>query len=107
MSSYIATYKIEGYLFTDISHVQQGKTAHLCSSTVSSIISRYMKKAEIKGKGMTAHSLRHYAGTMFYTETHDIYATQQFLSHKDIETTKVYMHLDRAYEQSRVVLNPV
>ncbi|MBN2324627.1 MAG: tyrosine-type recombinase/integrase [Spirochaetes bacterium] len=106
MQAYISKYKIEGHIFMDISHVQQGRSDHLCSGTVSTIITRYIRKLKIKDN-ITAHSLRHYAGTRFYRETHDIYATQQFLSHRDIETTKVYMHLDKAYEQKRMVLNPI
>ena len=102
---YARQYKFKGYVFTDISHLQSG--GHISSSTVSTIIGRHMKRAQIKRPNITAHSLRHYAGTRFYTETHDIYATQQFLGHSNSETTEIYMHVDDSYEKMSFALTPV
>lgn len=104
LATYAQKYKLEGYIFTDISH--RGSKGHLCSSTISTIIGRYMKKAQIKRDNITAHSLRHYAGTEFYQATKDIYATQQFLGHSNSETTEIYMHVDDNYNKMSFSLAP-
>lgn len=101
---YTKRYKIEGYVFNDISHL--GSKGHLCSTTISTIIGGYLKKAQIKRESITAHSLRHYAGTLFFRQSKDIYATQQFLGHSNPETTQIYMHCDQNYEQLNMTLAP-
>lgn len=105
MKSYIGKYKIEGYVFTDISHLHS--EGHLCSSTVSTIITNYMKAIRIKKDTITAHSLRHYAGTRYYELTKDVYGVQQFLGHRSIETSRIYMHCEQSYEKNAVALQPV
>ncbi len=107
IKTYIETYKITNYLFTDLSHVQKGKKGHLCSTTISTIITRHMKRAEVKKDTITAHSLRHYAGTTFFQKTKDIYSTQQFMGHSDSQTTQIYMHVSNSYEVAGIALAPV
>lgn len=104
LTAYIKRFKVDGYLFYDLSHKRTG--GHLCSSTVSGIISTYMKKSQIKRESITAHSLRHTAGTSFYQATKDIYATQQFLGHRDSSTTEIYMHCEDNYEKLGFALAP-
>jgi len=105
LAAYAEKYKLEKYIFTDISH--RGSKGHLCSSTVSDKINRYLKKAQIKRENLTAHSLRHYAGTAFYQATKDLYATQQFLGHSNSETTEIYMHVEDNYNKMSFSLAPV
>ena len=66
----------------------------------------HSKRAGIKRKTLTAHSLRHYAGTKYYQTTKDFFATQQFMGHQDSATTEIYMHIDRNYELNGVALQP-
>jgi len=104
LAAYAEKYNLEKYIFTDISH--RGSKGHLCSSTISTKIGRYMKKALIKRDNITAHSLRHYAGTEFYQATKDLYATQQFLGHSNSETTEIYMHVEDNYQKMSFSLAP-
>lgn len=104
IKNYIKTYKIKNYLFTDLSHVQAGKKGHLCSTTVSTIITRHMKRAEVKKATITPHSLRHSAITTYFQMTKDIYATQAFAGHNDSQTTQVYLHVANNYEMAKVAL---
>ena len=105
MQAYTKEYKLKRYVFTDIAH---NKTKErLSSTTISVTISENMKRAGIKRKTLTAHSLRHYAGTKYYQETKDLYATQQFMGHKDSATTEVYMHVENNYSRVGVTLSPV
>ena len=104
LQAYNKKYKLKRYVFTDIAH---NKTKErLSSTTISVTISENMKKAGIKRKTLTAHSLRHYAGTKYYQETKDLYATQQFMGHKDSATTEVYMHVENNYSRVGVTLSP-
>ncbi len=106
MKAYIKKYKIDGYLFCDLSHAKTGKGNHLCSSTISTIISKHMINAEIKKDTITPHSMRHNAGTAYYQATKDLYATQQFMGHRDSKTTEIYMHVDANYEKNGLALQP-
>ena len=54
MKFYIKKYKVENYVFTDLSHNIKGRGSHLCSSTVSTIITGYLKRAEIKNSRKAA-----------------------------------------------------
>ena len=57
LQAYNKKYKLKRYVFTDIAH---NKTKErLSSTTISVTISENMKKAGIKRKTLTAHSLRH------------------------------------------------
>ncbi len=106
IKNYIKKYKITNYLFTDLSHVQAGKKGHLCSTTISTIITKHMKRAEVKKDTITAHSLRHRAITDYYRLTKDIYSCQQFAGHSDTQTTQIYMHVSNSYERAGIALAP-
>ncbi len=101
---YTQEYKLKKYFCTDIVHKK--KKDRLNSCTVSVAISKAMKKAGIKRKTLTPHSLRHYAGTTYYQTTKDLYATQQFMGHKDSATTEIYMHVENNYSQVGIALAP-
>lgn len=58
-----------------------------------------MLKAALRSAGydsdrITAHSLRHTAGTCVQALTGDLYATQQYMRHANPATTEIYLHLD-------------
>ena len=103
---YTFEYGIKNYVFTDLSHVQRGKKGHLCSTTISTIITKLLKRAEVKKSTITAHSLRHRAITDYYRLTHDIYSCQQFAGHSDTQTTQIYMHVSNSYEVAGIALAP-
>ncbi len=101
---YAKKYKLKRFIFTDTVH--NNKTEKLQSSTISLTISKNLQKAGIKRRTLTAHSLRHYAGTKYYQETKDLYACQAFLGHKDSQTTQIYMHTENNYTQAGIALAP-
>ncbi len=53
----------------------------------------------LEGTGMkgTIHMFRHTFGSKFVTKIGSIYELSQFLSHSDIETTKIYAHFSPDY----------
>lgn len=48
------------------------------------------------GLPWTAHSLRHFFGTMVYEQTRDLRATQELMGHADPGTTTIYVALVRS-----------
>ncbi len=104
LMKYAKKYKLKRFIFTDVVH--NNKTEKLQSSTISLTISKNLQKAGIKRRTLTAHSLRHYAGTKYYQETKDLYACQAFLGHKDSQTTQIYMHVENNYTQAGIALSP-
>lgn len=53
----------------------------------------WLAAAGIPVAGLTFHSLRHTACTMFYQEAGDLAATQRFARHASIESTVIYTHV--------------
>jgi len=39
--------------------------------------------------------LRHFYATMFYHKTHDAYYVKQFLGHKSLKNTEIYINIER------------
>jgi integrase/recombinase XerD len=42
------------------------------------------------------HTFRHWKGTMEYHKTKDLFYVKEILGHKNIQSTQVYIHIDRA-----------
>ncbi|MEM1506255.1 tyrosine-type recombinase/integrase [Domibacillus sp. 8LH] len=86
-------------LFTSTSNNNKGK--RLTTRSISSIVKERMKKAGYDSDRLTAHSLRHTAGTLNLMNGGTLEETQQLLRHSNINTTMVYLHhLERANNQS-------
>lgn len=62
------------------------------ANTVSTEVSRYLHGLGIDA---SAHALRHFAGTAWYTASgHDLLTTASLLRHARVSTTQVYARLD-------------
>jgi integrase len=44
---------------------------------------------------ITFHTLRHWKATMLYHKTHDPYYVKDFLGHKDLRSTDIYINIER------------
>ncbi len=58
-------------------------------------LKKYALRAGIK-KNVHAHILRHSFGTLFYKATQDLVNTQLALRHRDISSTMIYVHIEKA-----------
>ena len=65
------------------------RASHLTANHVGLLISRALPQ------GWTAHSLRRRFATTVYAGSHDIRAVQQLLGHSSVQTTQVYVGVDR------------
>jgi len=86
-------------LFASASNNSQGQ--RLTTRSISAIVKGHMKAAGYDSERLTAHSLRHTAGTLNLLNGGTLQETQQLLRHSNINTTMIYLHnLERAANRS-------
>lgn len=66
----------------------------IAETTISKILKKAMQRAGYDSERITAHSLRHTAGTAVQEITGDIYETQKYMRHASPATTEIYLHND-------------
>lgn len=80
-------------LFVSTGNRSRGK--RMAATTISTMLKRAMQEAGFDSERITAHSLRHTAGTNVQEITGDLYATQQYMRHSNPATTEIYLHTER------------
>jgi len=86
-------------LFTSLSN--NSRLKRLSTRSVSAIVKHRLIAAALDSPRLTAHSLRHTAGTLNILGGGTLEETQQLLRHRDISTTMIYLHhLERDRNQS-------
>ncbi len=86
--------KSEDYVFISLSNNSKGK--QLSRRGIRAIVDRYLKMAGLKhkqGRTITAHSLRHTAGTQALRTGANLRQVQDLLGHADPRTTSIYAHI--------------
>lgn len=61
-------------------------------NTISIMLKKALKDAGYNSERITAHSLRHTAGTNVQELTGNIYTTQLYMRHQNPATTEIYLH---------------
>lgn len=79
-------------LFVSTGNRSGGK--RIAATTISTMLKRAMQEAGFDSERLTAHSLRHTAGTAVQELTGDIYTTQKYMRHSNPATTEIYLHND-------------
>lgn len=79
-------------LFVSTGNRSGGK--RIAPTTISTMLKRAMQEAGFNSDRLTAHSLRHTAGTAVQEVTGDIYKTQKYMRHSNPATTEIYLHND-------------
>ena len=86
-------------LFTSTSRNNYGE--RMTTRSISGIVKTHLVEAGFNSDRLTAHSLRHTAGTLNILNGGTLDETQQLLRHSNINTTMIYLHsLDRAKNNS-------
>lgn len=70
----------------------QNYGSRILARTISQMLKKAMKDAGYDSERLTAHSLRHTAGTSVMELTNDLYAAQHYLRHASPVTTEKYLH---------------
>jgi integrase/recombinase XerC len=87
-------------LFVSTGNRSGGK--RIASTTISTMLKRAMQEAGYNSERLTAHSLRHTAGTAVQELTGDIYTTQRYMRHSNPATTEIYLHNDTAKQEADI-----
>lgn len=64
----------------------------LAETTISKMLKQAMKEPGFDSESITAHTLRHTAGTNVQEITNNIYLTQKYMRHNNPSTTEIYLH---------------
>lgn len=87
-------------LFVSTGNRSGGK--RIAPTTISTMLKRAMQEAGFDSEKLTAHSLRHTAGTSVQELTGDIYATQKYMRHSNPATTEIYLHTDTEKQDANI-----
>lgn len=79
-------------LFVSTGNRSRGKS--IAPTTISTMLKRAMQEAGFDSERITAHSLRHTAGTNVQEITGNLYATQLYMRHSNPATTEIYLHTE-------------
>lgn len=75
---------------------------------VQQVVENTVKAAELDGKGITTHKLRHTAATLMYQYgAADILTLKELLGHSSTSTTEIYTHLDSEQVRNAIEENPL
>lgn len=86
--------KPDNYVFVSVSNNSKGK--QLSRRGIRAIVDRYLIATGLKhkdGRTLSAHSLRHTAGTQALRAGADLRQVQDLLGHADPRTTSIYAHV--------------
>lgn len=87
-------------LFVSTGNRAGGK--RIATTTISTMLKRAMQQAGFNSDRLTAHSLRHTAGTNVQELTNNLYTTQQYMRHSNPATTEIYLHVDTERQTAEV-----
>ncbi len=74
----------------------------IATTTISTMLKRAMQQAGFDSERITAHSLRHTAGTNVQEITGNLYLTQQYMRHANPATTEIYLHNDTEKQETEI-----
>lgn len=74
----------------------------LAPRTISRMLKEAMREAGFDSERITAHSLRHTAGTAVQEIGRDLYQTQLYMRHASPATTEIYLHNQTDHEQAQL-----
>lgn len=73
----------------------------IAETTISKILKRAMQAAGYDSDRITAHTLRHTAGTNVQEITQNLYVTQKYMRHANPATTEIYLHNDTERQEAQ------
>jgi site-specific recombinase XerD len=92
------------YVFVSVSNNSKGR--QLSRRSIRAIVDRYLIATKLKykeGRTLSAHSLRHTAGTQALRAGADLRQVQDLLGHADPRTTSIYAHVGDRWENNPAV----
>ncbi len=74
----------------------------IAPTTISTMLKKAMQAAGFNSERITAHSLRHTAGTNVQELTGNLYLTQQYMRHSNPATTEIYLHNETEKQEANI-----
>ena len=87
-------------LFVSTGNRSGGK--RIAATTISTMLKSAMQAAGYNSSKITAHSLRHTAGTNAQEITGNIYLTQKYMRHSSPVTTEIYLHCNTEKQEADI-----
>ena len=87
-------------LFVSTGNRSHGK--RIATTTISTMLKKAMQEAGYNSERLTAHSLRHTAGTTAMEATGDLYAVQNYMRHSNPATTEIYLHIETDQQDANI-----
>lgn len=85
-----------------VSTGNRSKGQRIATTTISTMLKTAMQEAGFDSERLTAHSLRHTAGTACMELTGDLYTTQKYMRHSNPATTEIYLHTDTEKQEAAI-----
>ncbi|WP_246169832.1 tyrosine-type recombinase/integrase [Alkalibaculum sporogenes] len=70
------------------------KGNRLSITPINQLFHKYLKFCHLEGKGYTLHKFRHSYATLLLKNGVDIMSIQKLLGHSDLNSTKIYTHIN-------------
>lgn len=98
------TYKPEEALF--LAHANRNETGAMTTKSIRRIVRAKLDAVGLRDSKLTAHSLRHTAGTIALMNGADIVSVKEMLRHGNVNTTMIYVHnLERLSKGAEKFIN--
>lgn len=85
-----------------VSTGNRSKGQRIAPTTISTMLKRAMQEAGFDSERLTAHSLRHTAGTTVQEITGNLFITQKYMRHANPATTEIYLHNDTERQEADI-----
>lgn len=84
-----------------------GEGNRLSTTAIEQLFKRYISLAGLNGKGYTIHKLRHSYASLLVQNNVSILSVQQLLGHSDLNSTKIYSHVNTNFLREEVKKFPL
>lgn len=75
---------------------------------VEIMVTKYLEKAGLGGRGLSVHKLRHTAATLMYQHGNvDVLLLKEILGHENLGTTEIYTHITSDATKKAIESNPL
>ena len=78
----------------------------IAPSIVETRFRKYLRRSGLTDKGFTLHKLRHTYASHLIQSGVDLLSVQQLLGHSDLNSTKIYTHVDTAHLKTQIEKSP-
>ena len=83
------------------------QNSRISTRTVKWMVEKYITRAGLDPARYSTHKLRHTAATLMYQNGVDVLVLQNILGHENLDTTKIYTHINNEMAKDAIDRNPL